>query len=369
MKKDFILPKTDISHKDLFLFIQQAATIGSWEYDIENNNLTWSEVTKDIHEVEADFVPNLENAIEFYADKECKETITNAVNDAIIENKNWDLELRITTRKGNKKWVRAIGYPVHSGDTCVKLYGLFQDITPAKSLEVNIKSLLKITTNQNKRLLNFAHIVSHNLRSHSSNFNLLLNLMKDEYPEIENNEFYPMLTKASAKLNETIHNLNEVAQTDIHLKENFVEINVYEEINKIIESLSGKIKSSNTKIVNKVDRNINIKTIPAYFESIFLNLISNSIKYKKDSKDPEILISSLLKDEFFIVKFKDKGKGIDLKLNKHKIFGMYNTFHENKDSRGLGLFLIKNEIEAMQGKITVKSKLDLGTTFYLHFKL
>ena len=48
---------------------------------------------------------------------------------------------------------------------------------------------------------------------------------------------------------------------------------------------------------------------------------------------------------------------------------MYNTFHENKDSRGLGLFLIKNEIEAMQGKITVKSKLDLGTTFYLHFKL
>ena len=58
-----------------------------------------------------------------------------------------------------------------------------------------------------------------------------------------------------------------------------------------------------------------------------------------------------------------------LKLNKHKIFGMYNTFHENKDSRGLGLFLIKNEIEAMQGKITVKSKLDLGTTFYLHFKL
>lgn len=105
MKNNFILPKTDISHKDLFLFIQQAATIGSWEYDIENNNLTWSQVTKDIHEVEADFVPNLESAIEFYADKECKETITNAVYDAIIENKNWDLELRITTKKGNKKWV------------------------------------------------------------------------------------------------------------------------------------------------------------------------------------------------------------------------------------------------------------------------
>lgn len=369
MKNRLIHPESNNLHKDLFSFIQQAATIGTWEYNLEENILIWSQVTKQIHEVDDDFIPNLENAIEFYTEEDSRKRITNAVNDAIIDNENYDLELEITTKKGNKKWVRAIGYPLFIEDKCVKVYGLFQDITPSKSLEVNIKSLLKITTNQNKRLLNFAHIVSHNLRSHSGNFSLLLSLMQDEHPEVAKNDYFPMLLKASDKLNETIHNLNEVAQTDIHLKENFVEINVFEEVNNAISSLSGKIKASNTKITNKIDKSVNIKVIPAYFESIFFNLISNSIKYKKEHKDPEISITSAIKDDFLVIKFKDKGRGIDLKLNKNKIFGMYKTFHNHKDSRGLGLFLTKNQIEAMQGKIHVKSKVDLGTTFSIYFKL
>lgn len=369
MKNRVINPSINNLHKDLFSFIQQAATIGTWEYDLEQNTLIWSQITKKIHEVEDDYTPDLKTALDFYSESESKEKITKAVNDAIVDNENYDLELEITTKKGTKKWVRAIGYPLFVDGKCIKIYGLFQDITDSKSLEINIKSLLKITTNQNKRLLNFAHIVSHNLRSHSGNFSLLLSLMQDEHPELIKNDYFPMLLKASDKLNETIHNLNEVAQTDIHLKENFADINVYEEVNDVITSLAGKIKASNTKITNKIDKRINIKVIPAYFESIFLNLISNSIKYKKEHKDPEIFISSTIKDDFVVIKFKDRGRGIDLKLNKNKIFGMYKTFHNHKDSRGLGLFLIKNQIEAMQGKILVKSKVDLGTTFSIYLKL
>lgn len=369
MKNRLIHPSINNLHKDLFSFIQQAATIGTWEYNLGEKTLIWSQITKQIHEVDDDYTPKLETALDFYSEGDNKEKITRAVNEAIIDNKNSDLELKIITKRGNKKWVRAIGYPLFVDGKCIKIYGLLQDITDSKSFEINTKSLLKITTNQNKRLLNFAHIVSHNLRSHSGNFSLLLSLMKDEHPELIKNDYFPMLLKASDKLNETIHNLNKVAQTDIHLKENFVEINVFDEVNNTISSLSGKIKTSNTKITNKIDKNVDIKVIPAYFESIFINLISNSIKYKKEHKDPEILISSAIKDDFLVIKFKDKGRGIDLKLNKNKIFGMYKTFHNHKDSRGLGLFLIKNQIEAMQGKILVKSKVDLGTTFSIYLKL
>lgn len=112
MKNRVIHPSINNLHKDLFSFIQQAATIGTWEYDLEQNTLIWSQITKKIHEVEDDYTPDLKTALDFYSESESKEKITKAVNDAIVDNENYDLELEITTKKGTKKWVRAIGYPL-----------------------------------------------------------------------------------------------------------------------------------------------------------------------------------------------------------------------------------------------------------------
>ena len=64
----------------------------------------------------------------------------------------------------------------------------------------------------------------------------------------------------------------------------------------------------------------------------------------------------------------DNGLGIDLERHRKKLFGMYKTFHKHPDSRGIGLFMTKNQIEAMGGFIDVESKVDEGSIFYVNFK-
>jgi signal transduction histidine kinase len=107
--------------------------------------------------------------------------------------------------------------------------------------------------------------------------------------------------------------------------------------------------------------------IPAYLESIFLNLCSNSLKYAAPNRSPEIEITLLTKGDITKVMFKDNGRGIDMEKHGSQIFGMHKTFHKNKDANGVGLYITKNQIEAMGGAITLESEVNVGTTFYLEF--
>ena len=119
-----------------------------------------------------------------------------------------------------------------------------------------------------------------------------------------------------------------------------------------------------------VDLNFNhqeiIITNPVYFDSIILNLITNALKYKSPDKPLTIEISLDNEAKFKVLSFKDNGVGIDVIKNKDKLFGMFNTFHGNKDARGMGLFITKTQIEAMKGKIEVTSELGKGATFRLY---
>ena len=106
----------------------------------------------------------------------------------------------------------------------------------------------------------------------------------------------------------------------------------------------------------------------SYLESIFLNLMTNSIKYRSTTTQLKITISSKIENDELIISFKDNGIGIDLEKNKDKIFGLYQRFHNHPDSKGLGLYLVKSQVESMGGTITVDSKVGKGTTFTLNFK-
>ena len=98
-------------------------------------------------------------------------------------------------------------------------------------------------------------------------------------------------------------------------------------------------------------------------DSVLLNLFTNSIKYSSPRRKPKITVSSKKKGKNIIVDFKDNGLGINMERHGKKLFGMYKTFHQHEDAKGIGLFITKNQIEAMDGKIEVESAVDKGTTF------
>jgi putative nucleotidyltransferase with HDIG domain len=110
------------------------ARIGSWEIDIKNNELSWSDIVYQIHEIESDYKPTVESAINFYA-PEAIPVISEAVNQAIKEGKSYDIDLQLITAKHNRVWVRAIGQAYRVNGEIVKIGGVFQDINERKVAE------------------------------------------------------------------------------------------------------------------------------------------------------------------------------------------------------------------------------------------
>ncbi|MGK0488812.1 MAG: PAS domain S-box-containing protein [Candidatus Endobugula sp.] len=242
------------------------------------------------------------------------------------------------------------------------------DISEIKTAENEVNSLLTLTKEQNDRLLNFAHIVSHNLRSHSGNLSMIMELIQMEIPEATQNDFFPLLLQSSDNLKETISHLNEVVAMNNKTGENLESLNLKEYIVKAIANVKGQTLEVGGRFNVKVNENIQVEAIPAYLESVILNLLTNAIKYRSPERDLVISITTEVETAFVSVIFSDNGVGIDLQLNGSKIFGMYKTFHGNEDARGVGLFITKNQIETMGGRIIVESEVDQGTTFKIYLK-
>ena len=241
--------------------------------------------------------------------------------------------------------------------------GIATDISERIEAERTLQDTLDIVSEQNTRLINFAHIVSHNLRSHSGNLELLLSLYENSKTAEEKNEVMEHLIGVSTQLSETILHLNDVVtiQTDIDNERTSISLKEY--IDNIIETLAGEIQHTGVQIVNNVPVDAIVDYNEAYMESILLNFMSNGIKYRSRERQGKVVFNYENIDGAHILTVEDNGQGIDLERHGNKLFGMYKTFHGNDDAKGIGLFITKNQIESMGGSIEVKSEVNKGTKF------
>ena len=240
------------------------------------------------------------------------------------------------------------------------------DITPLVKKQEELQHLVDITAEQNKRLINFTYIISHNIRSHVANISGIIDVSDPE--DRDESKFALNTIKNSiSRLDDTIASLNGIISIQADTSLPVAPINIFKEIEKIIESIALLASNAETSVNYNFDHNEQLTTNPPYFESIVLNLVTNAIKYKSPGRPLDIDINLNFEKKYKVLLFTDNGLGIDVKKNKDKLFGMYNTFHGNKDAKGLGLYIIKTQIEAMRGKIEVESEQGAGTTFKVYF--
>lgn len=126
--------------------IGRLARIGAWQLDLLEKTLFWSPITKEIHEVAPNYVPELSEAIDFYKPGQSREAINSAVDKAVKNGTPFDVELQIVTAKGNERWVRAIAKPEFLDGNCVRLVGSFQDIHARKKAEEEHTEILESIT-------------------------------------------------------------------------------------------------------------------------------------------------------------------------------------------------------------------------------
>ena len=490
------------------------ARIGAWELDVDSGYVTWSDVTRQIHEVDDHFEPDLDSVIHFYKEGITRNKMQLCINRAIENGESFDVELEIITAKGRVLWTRAIGQAEMEDGVCKRVYGVFHDIdalirsktslykanqeltaifnsgpiaiigtnpqglinyinrgaekmlqykatelvgvhTPqilhleeevnnrgkeisqeygkdiqgfevfvakakvekyevrqwtyvrkdgttfpvelivnairnakneitgflgvatditervqSKNKLIETKTNLEILTEkltaQNRQLASFAHITSHNLRSPVSNLNSLLFLYNMTETKEEKEELFEKFEIVIKHLTETLDTLVETLKVKQQVKK--TETIYFDKVfNKTKEMLAAQIMQSNANVVSDFSQVGSIDYNKFYLESIFLNLISNAIKYRSQDRKPNIIVKTSIEGGRTKLSIKDNGLGIDLKKHGHKLFGLNKTFHRHPEAKGLGLFMTKNQIEAMGGNIIAESEIDKGSNFIITF--
>jgi signal transduction histidine kinase len=243
-----------------------------------------------------------------------------------------------------------------------------RDITAEKRQEKEKEQLIRELTQNNTDLKQFSYITSHNLRAPLSNLSGLLTLL-DDMP-IDNPELQAILggfKKSTDLLNETVNDLVKVIIIKDSPSIQREEVQVKDVFENVFNQLSFLIESTQPVLKMELDLAPVLHVNRAYLESILLNLFTNSLKYRATDRALKISIATKEVEDRVVMTFKDNGIGIDLARNKDKVFGLYQRFHNYPDSKGLGLYLVKSQVESMGGSISLESKVDKGTTFTLSF--
>lgn len=242
------------------------------------------------------------------------------------------------------------------------------DVTEFKKNQEKLHTMLNLANEQNDRLSAFAEITTHNLRSHSGNIKTLTEFIATEHTWLSMDENFSYLQKAVENLEDTVFHLTEIAKVKQIEPGELVSLNLYDFAEKAIYNVLSTAKNAGAIISNTIDEDIRVKGIPAYLDSIILNFLTNAIKYRSKARQAKIELSAKLENNYVILKVKDNGLGIDLNKHGNAIFQMYKTFHNNNDATGIGLFITKNHIESIGGKVTVTSEVGIGSTFSVHLQ-
>jgi len=287
-----------------------------------------------------------------------------------IENfKESYLETLCFKKNGVSFWISFTMIPVTNKDgEYTHWISIQRDITEIKNQEREKEQLIRELTKNNRDLKQFSYITSHNFRAPLSNLTGLLALL-DDIP-IENEELSEILNgfkKSTSLLNETIEDLVKIVIIKDNPSIQKENVNVSEVFENVFFQLNNQINLHKPNFKIEIDKQCQILINKAYLESIILNILTNAIKYRSLERVPKINIKVFEKENSLHLIIKDNGIGIDMEKNRDKIFGLYQRFHNYPDSKGLGLYLVKSQVEAMGGTIEVESEVNKGTEFRIHF--
>ncbi len=219
---------------------------------------------------------------------------------------------------------------------------------------------------QNSRLQNFAHIISHNIRSHVANLTGLIDTT-DMDDDQDRRQSFGLIKDTVSSLDETIKHLNEIVNVQANTSLPLGLVNVKKSVDKVTQGIGILVNGSQAAIRCHFNADESIHTNHAYLESILLNLLTNAIKYRSPDRNPEIDIHLYDEGDRQVLSVGDNGSGLDLERYGDRVFELYKTFHSNADAKGMGLFMTKVQVEAMGGTIEVESELDKGTMFKIYF--
>jgi signal transduction histidine kinase len=243
----------------------------------------------------------------------------------------------------------------------VRTFKLFELLRKAQ-VEKN-----KMLVEQNATLEQFGYITAHNLRAPLARIIGLGSIIKVTDNSVEREIVIEKLLSSTRDLDQVIKDLNTILDIRRHTSSMTV-VNVFESLQRALSMLEKERVDKDVKVITNVNKDETVFVVPAYIDSILYNLVSNAIKYRQPSRQPIIEINVTRQENEIMIKIADNGLGLDLHSVRNDLFGLYKRFHTNVEGRGIGLYLVKTQVEAMSGRIEVESELGKGTTFLIYLR-
>jgi len=291
------------------------------------------------------------------------------LNEAYRLNQPIEFEALNYRKSGEEFWVNTSLIPVANQiGQFTHWIAIQRDTTRRKKREIEREQLVKDLTRTNQELKQFSFITSHNMRAPLTNLMAILDLIDlstiHDPITLELMEGFRISTQ---HLNSTLNDLVEILI--IKEKEKVEQVWVpFEETCQTVQlSVQKQIQDSGAMIHANFSTAPGARFNPAYMESIFLNLITNSIKYAKKDRKPILFIYSLETEQYTQLIFEDNGLGFNMAKVQNKIFGLYQKFHNHPDSKGIGLYLVHSQVTSLGGSIEVESEENEGTKFIISF--
>lgn len=242
----------------------------------------------------------------------------------------------------------------------------------SENLENLVQQRTQVLTQTNNQLISnnnqleqFAYILAHNIKAPIARLIGLGILFKRNLPELSNDSQFIV-----NKIDESVHDLNYVIKdlnvildikAGIDIKRE--KINLTTLIEKIKQRLETQILETEANITVKIKKTAEVYSVKAYIESIIYNLVSNALKYRSETRTSKIDISFFSNENYWEIRVKDNGLGIDLEKYKDKLFGLYKRFHTHIEGKGMGLYLVKVQVESLGGEVDVDSIENEWTAF------
>lgn len=349
-------------------YYEQVATIvgaGGWKIDFTEKKSFFDKQLRTILETPETYIPSLKHSMHFF-DMEFHDRVKTDFENLQKDGTSYEQIVRMITYTNKLFWARVIGKPIRNdAGKITGVKGVILNIDNEKKKEIALEKSIEIIEANNSRLFKFANYVSHNLKSHVNNLELTSQLVDEDRLQEDQKELFNNYREIAKSLSRTVSQLNEIVSIQSKASGQRTTIDLEKMFESCIAELGQLITKEEAYIYSDFSEVPEVEYIPEFLKNIFCTLIKNGILDKSPDRKPEIKAYCLEEGNKTSLIIEDNGTGFDTEKNPDRIFHMSSKTDSDHNSNSAGLFIVKNQVEALGGKIDVVSKPGYGTKFII----
>ncbi|MBC7654834.1 MAG: response regulator [Oligoflexus sp.] len=363
--------------KEMLEQTNEVAKIGAWEAGLVNQTIYWSNVTRNIHEVETEYVPVFKSAVLFYI-PEHQSIIIDAFNKAKDLGIPFDLELQIKTAKGNYTWIRTIGKPEFQKGNCVRIYGTFQDVNENYLHRSDLRKAKFLADEANRAKSEFLASMSHEIRTPLNGVIGFTDLVLKTSLNQTQHQYLNIVNQSANSLLGIINDILDFSKIEAGKLELDIEkSDLFDLSSQASDIITYQAQNKGLEVLLNIDpklpRFVFIDNIR--LKQVLVNLLGNAVKFT-DAGEIELKIyadSDISQSEIdFHFEVRDTGIGIQSD-KQSKIFEAFSQEDASTTKKyggtGLGLTISNKLLGLMGSKLQLKSRVGKGSTFYFKIRL